>query len=129
MSRIASHRYFEDITLNLGDSHLLSGLSQGPHPHPLQNQPGHSPKSREAELLYQVITDRDFASRIKTLRVRVVGVDVKQDITFARGILAKAIPNMINIASVHLHMQKSDIAFVLRIVERYYPNIERLQLT
>jgi hypothetical protein len=59
----------------------------------------------------------------------VFGVDVKQDITFARGILAKAIPNMINIASVHLHMQKSDIAFVLRIVERYYPNIERLQLT
>lgn len=42
--------------------------------------------------------------------------------------LAKAIPNLTNLADLHISMKHRDAATLLHVVEKYRPNLQNLSL-
>jgi hypothetical protein len=64
LSRFASFRYFEKIT--------LSDVAHRPDPQAEQDAPF---PFRDAQILAEIISNRDFAGRVHTFRVRFAGAE------------------------------------------------------
>ncbi|EPS99979.1 hypothetical protein FOMPIDRAFT_1123433 [Fomitopsis schrenkii] len=71
---------------------------------------------RSADILTRIIVDKDFAKHVKTLRVFYQGRDVSP-MTFQTGMLANALPKMVNLKNVHCSMRLREMLAFLRILE------------
>ncbi|TFY63633.1 hypothetical protein EVJ58_g3131, partial [Rhodofomes roseus] len=71
---------------------------------------------RSADILTRVIVDKEFAKHVKTLRVFYQGRDVSP-MTFQTGMLANALPKLVNLRNVHCSMRLREMLSFLRILE------------
>ncbi|KAL0577665.1 hypothetical protein V5O48_004313 [Marasmius crinis-equi] len=81
---------------------------------------------RSADILARIITDNSFASVIRTLRVFSFKLD--GDAGFHIGILANALPKLINIRNVHITASVEGALSIIRILEFTRPRIHGLSL-
>jgi hypothetical protein len=148
LSRISSKLLFQDLTLRFGVPHPQSayfssylGTSRGKaekydglHDDVLE--------SGNAEILTRIITDAEFASLVKTLRIFVHNPE--HNISFARGesaqlyvvlrciftkllgMLSTALPKMVHLRNVVIQAKWPDITAIVGDISRYQPNIRGL---
>ncbi|KAI0369545.1 hypothetical protein BV20DRAFT_1053138 [Pilatotrama ljubarskyi] len=107
LSRIASELLFQRI-----DLHLASEKRES---------------QRSADILTRIITDANFASHVKTLRVFVPGRETFP-ITFQTGMLANALPKLTNLRNVHCSMRWKDMYSILRVLETISHRLTGLSL-
>ncbi|OJT09742.1 hypothetical protein TRAPUB_13773 [Trametes pubescens] len=107
LGRIASELLFQRI-----DLHLASEKRES---------------QRSADILTRIITDGDFASHVKTLRVFVPGRETFP-ITFQTGMLSNALPKLTNLRNVHCSMRWKDMYSVLRVLETISHRLTGLSL-
>ncbi|KAK1228020.1 hypothetical protein PQX77_008954 [Marasmius sp. AFHP31] len=81
---------------------------------------------RSADILARIITDNSFASVIRTLRVFSFRLD--RDAGFHIGILANALPKLINLRNVHITASVEGALSIIRILEFTRPRISGLSL-
>ncbi|KAG7086398.1 hypothetical protein E1B28_002353 [Marasmius oreades] len=81
---------------------------------------------RSADILARIITDNSFASVIRTLRVFSFKLD--GDAGFHVGILANALPKLINLQNVHITASVEGALSIIRILEFTRPQIHGLSL-
>ncbi|KAF9265919.1 hypothetical protein L218DRAFT_1075455 [Marasmius fiardii PR-910] len=81
---------------------------------------------RSADILARIITDNSFASGIRTLRVYSFKLD--GDAGFHVGILANALPKLINLQNVHITASVEGALSIIRILEFTRPRVHGLSL-
>ncbi|KJA14997.1 hypothetical protein HYPSUDRAFT_59046 [Hypholoma sublateritium FD-334 SS-4] len=82
---------------------------------------------RSADILTRIITDAGFASAVRTLRIYALRCD-EGGTAFQTGMLANALPRLINLRNVHLSATRAGIVPVLRILQRTSPRLRGLSL-
>ena len=141
LSRIASKLLFQDLSLHFGlrrrehakstGSYRLDDVSEG----------------KNAEILARIITDTEFASVVKTLRIYAPD-DQEYSMSFPRGerryakykyrhsidlgccsgMLSNALPKLTTLKNVHCRSKWEDMVSIVRSLSDYCPRIEGLSL-
>lgn len=83
---------------------------------------------RSADILTRIITDAGFASAVRTLRIYALRRDEGTTAAFQTGMLANALPRLINLRNVHLSATSEGIVPVLRILQTTSPRLRGLSL-
>ncbi|KDQ56125.1 hypothetical protein JAAARDRAFT_133166 [Jaapia argillacea MUCL 33604] len=123
LSRVASQLLFQKI-----DLHFVVWAEEdewSPRPDPVLDK-WHA--QRSADILTRVITDPSFASLIKTLRIFAPLTAQSQSMAFQTGMLANALPKMVNLINFHCTMTREGLASVLRVMETAKPRLRGLSL-
>ncbi|KZT68584.1 hypothetical protein DAEQUDRAFT_671217 [Daedalea quercina L-15889] len=114
LSRIASELLFRKIDLFFGEpdeaeEEVSSCLTSFSVSDKRESQ-------RSADILTRIIVDKEFAKHVRTLRVFYQGRDVSP-MTFQTGMLANALPKLVNLKNVHCSMRLREMLSFLRILE------------
>ncbi|KAH9917354.1 hypothetical protein B0H21DRAFT_824468 [Amylocystis lapponica] len=107
LSRIASELLFQNIDLHFASDKWES--------------------QRSADILTRIILDTAFAKHVKTIRVFFQARDVSP-MSFQTGMLANALPKLINLKNVHCSMRWRDMVSFLRTLEGVNVRLRGLSL-
>ncbi|TFK48125.1 hypothetical protein OE88DRAFT_545076 [Heliocybe sulcata] len=126
VSRVASQLLFQKI-----DLHFVVWEDDEDESQPevrLDQQLDKWHAQRSADILTRIIVDPGFAALVKTLRIFAPRLSVQQSMAFQTGMLANALPKMINLSNFHCTMNPQGLNSVLRVIESARSKIEGLSL-
>ncbi|KAF8909958.1 hypothetical protein CPB85DRAFT_1221723 [Mucidula mucida] len=122
LSRVASQLLFRELHLHFSSSDPEDGIAEG-------GSEKERDVRRSADILTRVITDNSFACVVKTLRIYALKPDKDGSIAFqTAGMLANALPKMINLRKVHISSGPEGVMPVLKIVQASSPRLNALSL-
>ncbi|KAF9497075.1 hypothetical protein BDN71DRAFT_1545874 [Pleurotus eryngii] len=128
LSKIASQLLFRKINL------YFSGWSDEDeddswHSHNLNKEQESWHSQRSADILTRIILDPSFAGLVKTLRIYATKRDRDGTLAFQIGMLANALPKLINLKNVHIAASSDGLLPMLRILQTTSPKLRGLSIS
>ncbi|KAJ8516510.1 hypothetical protein ONZ45_g6185 [Pleurotus djamor] len=130
LSKIASQLLFCKINL------YFSGWSdededdtwQHPHTNASSKEQDSWHSQRSADILTRIIVDSSFAGLVKTLRIYATKHDRDGTLAFQIGMLANALPKLVNLKNVHIQASSEGLLSILRILQTTSPRLRGLSI-
>ncbi|KAJ7579284.1 hypothetical protein C8J56DRAFT_341215 [Mycena floridula] len=127
LSRVASQLLFRRLDLHFSGWHE-DEPSWGSARDRLDKDSGNRYAQRSADILTRVITDVSFASVVRSLNVYALKPDKEGSMGFQTGILANALPKLVNLKHVHISAEGEAVVPVLSILQGCAPRLRGLSL-